>query len=374
MGLSQVARAALLSLTLHTAAPGHTEPSSCRTSHVHLGEHPTLAQLPWSREVQGISHDARHWFLATASELFRVPASTDLAGDFDGNPAVRRAPIPEALVARGFDHFGDFSWYDSEGTGVLCVPVERNAPGAELAFFRGSDLVFLGSARLPGSPRSAPFCAIDGVGHLVLGRRLTPTLARYRVDWSRVVAGQAVALEPVAGILLRDETGAALALDDLQGAAFSEDGRLLYLLTGYLDDHTCGPWAELWNGGCSLDPSLGGIHVFEVRGDRGGPCDSGEACEARRIDKSTNTAGDTAAPFSFAYAYRGTLRDAEEPEGITVWDLEAPGAPLAPRVRGQVHALMLDNELLDRWDRVSLRHYRAEVRCGGEEPVPASVP
>ena len=75
--------------------------------------------------------------------------------------------------------------------------------------------------------------------------------------------------------------------------------------------------------------------------------------------------------MSFVYAYRGTLLEAEEPEGITVWDLEESGAPLAPRVRGQIHALMLDNEALDRWDRVSIRHYRAEVRCS--EPTPASA-
>jgi len=46
-----------------------------------------------------------------------------------------------------------------------------------------------------------------------------------------------------------------------------------------------------------------------------------------------------------------------------VWDLDADATPHAPGARGQIHALMLDNELPSSSDRVSIRHYRARVEC-----------
>ena len=61
----------------------------------------------------------------------------------------------------------------------------------------------------------------------------------------------------------------------------------------------------------------------------------------------------------------------EEPEGITVWDLDSEGAPHVPGAGGQVHALMLDNELPSSSDLVSIRHYRARVSC---PPAPVENP
>jgi hypothetical protein len=352
---------------LLAAAPASPE---CTTSHVHLGDHPALARVPWSNEAQGITHDEAHWFLTTRSRLFKVPAAVDLASDPNGSSrssGVLQASIPGELRSRGFDHFGDLSWTTQQGVGVLCAPLEGEGLVAELAFFRASDLAYLGSAALPSSAHSAPFCAIDGGGHLVVGQARSPDLARYSVDWSDVTERREVVLARTTDIRLRDERGAPLAFEHLQGAAFSEDARRLYVIHGFFDDHACAPWERaFWTGSCSADPSLGGIHVFEL-----GACASGEPCEASRIERSTNPlAGGE--PSSFTYAYRATVWEAEEPEGITVWDLESPGAPLAPRVRGQVHALMLDNELVDGWDRVSIRHYRAEVRCSDPGQVPAS--
>ena len=56
-------------------------------------------------------------------------------------------------------------WYDlmleNDGEGYLCVPAETGSPGAVLAFFRASDLAYLGHSPLPGDPAFAPLCAID---------------------------------------------------------------------------------------------------------------------------------------------------------------------------------------------------------------------
>jgi hypothetical protein len=341
-------------------APTPADPP-CVPRHVHLGDYPTGARTAWSDDVQGIAHDERHWFLSTRRALFKVPVSTPLAESLDGRAGVLRVDIPPALAARGFDHFGDISWYAHAGTGVVCVPVDGGG-AAVLAFFRAADLAYLGSAPIPGAP-TAPFCAIDAGGHLLVGRRLDPMLPRFRVDFGAVVRAQAFTLEVLPPLALLDEDSAPLRLDDLQGAAFSEDGRILYVISGFLDDHACPIWSPgFWTAGCPVD-SRGGIHVLEVGGSGGGPCRPEQACVARRIDRSVNAPPGAGAASPFTYAYRGTLLEAEEPEGITVWDLERPGAPVAPGVRGQVHAILLDNELPSRLDRVSIRHYRIERDC-----------
>jgi hypothetical protein len=361
--MSRRAPLAIAALLPILAFPPTPADPPCTPRHVHIGDYPVGVRTVWSDEAQGITHDGRHWFLATRRALLKVPVSADLAAPLDGHAGVLRAELPDALAARGFDHFGDISWYAHAGTGVVCVPVD-GGPAAELAFFRAADLAYLGSAPLPGAPPNAPFCAIDARGHLFVGRRLDSMLPRFRVDWSAVLRAQAFALERLPPFALLDERGAPLRLDDLQGAAFSEDGRRLYMISGFLDDHACPIWSRgFWSGDCPADAAFGGIHVLEVRGSDGGPCSLAQTCEARRIDKSTNPGAGPGAASRFTYAYRGTLLEAEEPEGITVWDLEAPGAPVAPGVRGQVHALLLDNELPSRLDRVSIRHYRVERRC-----------
>jgi hypothetical protein len=65
----------------------------------------------------------------------------------------------------------------------------------------------------------------------------------------------------------------------------------------------------------------------------------------------------------FVYRYRGTVLRAKEPEGLTYWNLDSPGAPRVPGAQGQLPAPMLDNELIPRWGLASLRHYRATLDC-----------
>lgn len=362
--VGRVAGGGTLLLLLLAATPARPDPP-CGVTHIQLGDYPVLAWTPWSVEAQGVTHDERHWFVSNRTALFKIPASADLASDLERSPGTLRAPMPEALTARGFDHFGDLSWHEHAGTGLLCVAVDGGGSAA-LAFFRASDLLYLGAARLPAATRSVPFCAIDGWGYLVIGQRMDPVLGRFRVDWGRVAAGsQPFALEVLPGIRLLDERGRPIRIEHPQGAAFSQHGRLLHLTSGFWNDHACPPWRwAFWSGGCPSDPRHGGIHVFEVRSAIGGPCDSAYPCEAARVDKSTNPTLGAALPSSFTYPYRGTLRVAEEPEGITVWDLEAAGSPVVRGVRGQVHALLLDNELPSRSDRVSIHHYRIEEGCG----------
>jgi hypothetical protein len=50
----------------------------------------------------------------------------------------------------------------------------------------------------------------------------------------------------------------------------------------------------------------------------------------------------------------------EEPEGITIWDL---GDGRAPRITGQLHVLLLDNEV---YDDIYLKHYTHTIHVDGD--------
>jgi hypothetical protein len=104
----------------------------------------------------------------------------------------------------------------------------------------------------------------------------------------------------------------------------SPDGSTLYLSTGYINEFGGGspPHMDLW-----------GIHVFDTG-------------SWRRIGRSTNGTG------LFNFEFDSSWETAEEPEGITIWDLDDGRAP---GVSGQLHVLLLDNDLTG--DDVYVKHY-----------------
>jgi hypothetical protein len=142
---------------------------------------------------------------------------------------------------------------------------------------------------------------------------------------------------------LRDENGQPLSLESWeQGGAFADDEQLpfplLYLINGNMDD-----------------PCDCGIHVFEMtESQTGDECEPGaDPClVAQRVDRSTNGG------VYFSYEYHPGYDQYEEPEGLTFWDLDADGR--APGIGGQLHAIMLDNEL-GVSDNVYIKHYRLET-------------
>lgn len=106
----------------------------------------------------------------------------------------------------------------------------------------------------------------------------------------------------------------------MQGGDFSTDGSMLYLLNGKSYD---------------FDANDGGIWVFDVR-------------SGRRMMKSA-TSG------NFKYEFHPGVTSYQEPEGLTVWDLDGKQAPRIPG--GQVHAILL-NINKGRKDAFWLKHYR----------------
>jgi hypothetical protein len=105
----------------------------------------------------------------------------------------------------------------------------------------------------------------------------------------------------------------------MQGGAFADDDHL-YISCGYVEGGH-----ESW-----------GLHLFDLR-------------TQRRIARSTSGSG------AFNYEFHPNSPYYEEPEGLTFWNLDS-GA--APGIRGQLHAIMLDND--SNGDDVYFKHYRVE--------------
>ena len=134
-------------------------------------------------------------------------------------------------------------------------------------------------------------------------------LFRYRI------AGQS--LNFLDRVVLRDEQGAPVVLDTMQGGTFADDHHL-YISCGYYKNP---------------HPSWG-LHLFDMR-------------TKRRIVRSTNGSG------SFNYEFHPGGSTDEEPEGLTYWDLDRRNAP---GIKGQLHAILLDNDA--NGDDVYFKHYR----------------
>jgi hypothetical protein len=59
--------------------------------------------------------------------------------------------------------------------------------------------------------------------------------------------------------------------------------------------------------------------------------------------------------FNYAYSPGGGSYD--EPEGLTIWDLDDGRAP---GIKGQLHVLLLDNDVIEN-DDVSLKNYTSTI-------------
>jgi hypothetical protein len=114
----------------------------------------------------------------------------------------------------------------------------------------------------------------------------------------------------VEGIALLSETATPLTLGHTQGGVFSESGELLYILVGNIHHH---------------DPNEG-INVFDTTTWR----------RVRWSDNQSNPSD----PFD--YNFDPGRPYGEEPEGITIWDLDDGRAP---GITGQLHVGKADYEV-----------------------------
>ena len=355
------------------------------TEHTYLGNNPDEGNPGWHEEAQGLAHDADYWYITQnpgfvrltpggpllgGPQLWRVPVTTNLADGVDcGHGSVSCSALRDTpLLGHGYNHYGDPDFYEFAGRPYVLVPIENGDEGPGVAVFRGdSTLTFLAFAPFPGQTH-AGWVAVDPDGLLLSSEAESVTqFNRFYVNWALFQASgeHDLTLEPQSPILLQDEAGAPLELKGAQGGEYSDDGQLLYFSNGYGD----------------LAQATWGVHVFETSTHSGAECGAaGSPClVARRLERSHNGPGGFACEFNTS--------NLEEPEGLTVWDLDADGR--APGLRGQLHVILLDNDILTA-DDVYVKHYRlsladslppvitcpadAIAECSAHTGVPAADP
>lgn len=297
----------------------------------------------WSNDVQGIGHDENNWFISQTDVLWKIPVERDLDDVSDSDPGVIRRELDSYpdLYDAGYRHFGDLDVYRYDANAAyLVMPIEHHdqaEPGA-LAFFRCEDLSFVDVVELtnvdgePYQGHDAGWCAVHPLGTLFSsmqhpGFNGGPShLMEYALDWTELHVNHEAVISVEAIHHMYNEVNEPLNLGCMQGGEFAPGGRLLYLISGFLDDDE----VEL------VDE---GIHVLETT-------------SWHRVGHSTNGYG------QFNYYYDTGLTVAQEPEGLTIWDLDDGRAP---GIRGQLHAINSDNDFPDGGD-VYFYHYTNIIR------------
>lgn len=301
---------------------------------------------PWTGEAQGLAHDDSHWFITQncwetsytccieIPGIWKIHVTEDLqaiGSNWDGSGNVLYRKFSEYLNLRTYNHIGDPDLYEYQGTGYLLAGI--TGPTKGLAVFKADDLSYVDHKTLDASTSDA-WVAVDRAspeGFIYFGSVHESIIGvdKYFLNWQLLHDTDNLSIEFREKFILRKENGSYFQSPQfLQGGEFSPSGELLYMSTGMADpDHDKGePY-----------PEDEGIHVFDTQ-------------TWTRIQKSTLGYG------YFNYLYDPYGIDSEEPEGLTIWDLDGGEAP---GISGQLHVLLLDNDA-DNCDDIYLKHYRAE--------------
>jgi len=303
--------------------------------YLYLGENPSYRQADWAENAQGITHDDKNWYITQTEEdnetsiLWKIPVENDLNSPSTGVIKLYWDNVT-ALRNLGYNHFGDPACQKHGSEYYIFVPVTGGSSPI-IAVFRASNLQFMGHSLLTGK-NDAAWCAINKTSDILYSSNDPVSLLdKYKINWSRLNTNDTGFLGATGDFALKDELGNSLTLTQLQGGAISEKGDLIYMVTGYYDDHYAND----------------GINVFNLQ-------------TGYRVQRSTNGSG------YFDYEFSVGFNQYEEPEGITIWDLDDGRAP---GISGQLHVLMLDNDRSD-WtpldpDDICLKHYSGFIHVDG---------
>jgi hypothetical protein len=284
--------------------------------------------------------------LTQKDRLWKVPVSSNLVAGAFGSPVGAESARIRASLPLPYDHFGDPDQYG----GYVFIPVEAPADSSMpiVAVYRASDLAYVGSAELTLNrtvARNAAWIAIrETQGRVLLYSSssvvsATQPIFVYEVDMDMVAAGS------VSGSLSEEPP---FRLD-------TEDIPILYRRFDATPEPE--PIVRLID---ELTTTQGG--VFTPYGDFYLSSNQGVflfAPDGSLIAASENRFTGT----GFRYEFNDSLVTGEEPEGLDWWDLtHSLSGPNAPSVYGQLHVVLLDNDLLSD-DDVYIKHYEVDYGC-----------
>ena len=190
-----------------------------------------------SKSLTGICHDNQYWFFTQDDNLWKIPRSKNLAAVGDLVSAdMTVAEIPPFLQRRGYKRFGDLDYY----RGYLWVSLQGDGRVAKrpiIAVFKVQNMELITTLNIHRWQKSIGSLAINpSTGFLfssVAGS--TSFLNKYRVN----INGDQLSISSPSRFNLFSKTGTRITLNTPQGAAFSSDGRYLFVsekraLTGHL--------------------------------------------------------------------------------------------------------------------------------------------
>jgi hypothetical protein len=296
--------------------------------YLYVGDYPAGEENGWSEKAQGLTHDDHNWYITKEWGLWKIPDDVDIGSVDEPGGDVLGIDLDDVEGLEGWAHAGDLSYFEYGGTGFLLVPLEKG-PGPGLAIMRSADLGLVGAELLPETD-AAGFAAVDQQGVVYTANEEdVDRLLAYTIDWNLLSTSGELVAERAAGsdILLRNPDGQTMYLERLQGADFSDGGEVLYISCGNAEEYNA---------------SNDGIHAFDV---------------ATGIQLAHSANGGH--PFNFKYD-PGSPKW-EEPEGLTVWDLDDGRVE---HIRGQLHVLLLQNQKFVH-DDVDLKHYAHTIYVDG---------
>ncbi|OPY90734.1 MAG: hypothetical protein A4E73_02361 [Syntrophaceae bacterium PtaU1.Bin231] len=255
-----------------------------------LGDYPKDREPGWSDECQGVTHDEKHWYITQKGTLWKFPVTFNLNEGISRTKrekGIWNVDIPRFLRDEGYNHFSHLDYYN----GRLYVPLEGRQP-CKIVVFEPERLNYVVEGDLDARIQDhAPWCAINPADNLLYTSNSDNNsglfLYRHEIKDGKLELRYARLLH------LYDERGNPIKIHSVQGGAFSKKTGLLYISSDRGKD--------------------GGIFVFDPK--------TGIRVGVIRVAYSQSRYG-------------------EELEGLTVWDLDAAGAP---GIKGQVHLIMIDN-------------------------------
>jgi hypothetical protein len=329
---------------------------------------PSWGDNKWA--ANGITHDDNNWYISSVNRdglglftestdwiIWRIPLNTSLDQDFDNNPNVIRwrqfyFNHPTDSRFKLYGHAGDIDHAKAKiGNQIIdfiLVPLTshdeykdsidiygthhqvfvRNGPPPAIAFFRADNLHFVNFLYLDSiRQKDIGWCAYKN-DTLYTSNDDASSVFKYKIIWQNVINPvKHDALKLVKAHPIKNASSQSVTFRNMQGGEFSPSGDLLYI--------NCG----LVYGSNPED----GIHVLKFDGN-----------SWNEIQRSTNRRDFPFSTNCFDYEFDNDPAFGDEPEGLTIWDLDNRNVPFA---KGQLHVL-LDHHNFFSSNKTTLKHFK----------------
>ena len=259
----------------------------------YISQYPDQSSVQWAIDNQGITHDGTYWYISQRHYIWKIHKSLPLAKVVNTrHPRVRKIGIPKHLRKKKYNHFGDITFHD----GLIYVPLEGKRPSNGkrpniLLTYDAKTLNLVGEYVLPHAQVLFSWVAVNPVDNLIYTSEFNPMnkggIFAYKISGKRLVLVKKF-------MPTNNRNQRPSYIKRVQGGVFDVKTNLLILSC----DHKKG-------GVIGLD-----MTTFKVK--------------FRKIVK-----------------YVPGFPKYEELEGITIWRDAG-----APKIKGGVHVMMLDNDFL----------------------------